>query len=179
MSRALAAMLAAMLALALAGCEPPEPSEPLDSGNADELPPAPGDPDYVRDPALDVELESEADGALSHNTGVSCMRCHQPHGPGRGLFTAAGSVYRSDGEPATGGSVQLWTVGVGVGELVIELPIDAFGNFYTTADIGLPDVPVQPAIVDPDGVVVNQMGWTTESAACNHCHTPRVRVLMP
>ncbi|MEQ1507856.1 MAG: hypothetical protein ABMB14_36850, partial [Myxococcota bacterium] len=66
-----------------------------------------------------------------------------------------------------------------VGTLVASLPIDSAGNFFTTEDVGLPGAPLQPVIVDPDGGRVNQMPWATESAACNHCHTPGLRVVMP
>jgi hypothetical protein len=163
MSRALLSMLAL-----LAGCEK-EPSPPS------ETEPLPGDPDYVRDESLDVSLQSEADSVMSHQTGQACMHCHQPHSNGRGLFSAAGSVYGSDGEPATEGSVQLWAEG----ELLLELPIDGLGNFYTTAELGLPEVAVQPVLLDAAGEVVNQMPWPTESASCNQCHTPVMRVILP
>jgi hypothetical protein len=107
------------------------------------------------------------------------MHCHQPHGDGPGVFTAAGSVYRTDGNPATAGTIELWAGGAAEGTLVATLEVDGLGNFYTTADLGLPDAAVQPVVVDPDGQVVNMMPWTTESASCNQCHTPGLRVLMP
>jgi hypothetical protein len=141
--------------------------------------PVPGDPDYVRDPALDVALDSIAGSDDSHETGEACMHCHQPHGDGPGVFTAAGSVYRSDGTPANAGTIELWAGGLDVGARVVVMEVDALGNFYTTADLGLPDDPVQPVVVDPDGEVVNLMPWTTESASCNQCHTPVKRITMP
>jgi hypothetical protein len=157
---------ASLVALALLGaCEgEPDPQ------------PAPDVPDEERDESLNIELQSEAGGTTSHNTGLACMHCHQPHGDGPGLFTAAGSVYRTDGSPASAGAVQLWTAD---GALVIEIPIDTMGNFYTTAEIGLPDVPVLPVVLDAEGQAVTQMPWPTESASCNQCHTPVKRVVVP
>ena len=57
--------------------------------------------------------------------------------------------------------------------------MDAYGNFYTTTDLGLPGSPVQPAVLDAQGIEVNRMPWTTESASCNQCHTPVRRVQFP
>ena len=42
----------------------------------DDAEPFTGDPDYVRDPALDVELVSARGDARSHNVGQNCMQCH-------------------------------------------------------------------------------------------------------
>jgi hypothetical protein len=141
--------------------------------------PVPGDPDYVRDPALDVDLVSIAGGTASHNTGQACMHCHQAHGPGLGQFTLAGSAYRDDGSPAAEGSVQAWAGGYDGGTLLVEVPIDAYGNFYTTEDLGLPDNAYVPVVRDAAGNVVNQMPWPTESGSCNQCHTPVARVVFP
>lgn len=149
-------------------------ADPIDSGT-----PAPGDPDYVRDPALDVDLQSASNGTQSHNTGEPCMHCHQAHGPGRGQFTLAGSAYREDGAPANGGFIQAWAGAYDSGTLLIEVPIDAYGNFYTTEDLGLPELAIVPAVFDAEGTLVNQMPWPTESGSCNQCHTPVRRVIVP
>ena len=65
------------------------------------------------------------------------------------------------------------------GTLVAEVPIDAYGNYYTTQDLGLPDAVIQPVVLDASGAVVNQMPWPTESGSCNQCHTPVLRVIAP
>jgi len=160
-----------MILLALLAC--------AGADSEDTAAPVVGDPDYVRDPALDVELTSAAGGTESHNAGQACTHCHQAHGPGRGQFTLAGSAFRADGTPATEGSIQAWTPMMDGGTLVAEVPIDAYGNFYTTQDLGLPDAVIQPVVVDASGTVVNQMPWPTESGSCNQCHTPVLRVIVP
>lgn len=150
-------------------------------GDADTAPdqPQPGDADYERDPALDVDIQSEAGATNSHNTGEACMHCHQAHSNGLGVFTAAGSAYNADGTPATSGSIQLWEGSADTGAMLLELPIDALGNYYTTTDLGLPQVAVQPVLVDAAGDEANRMPWPTESASCNQCHTPVIRVAFP
>ena len=148
--------------------------EPLDSAA-----PAPGDPDYVRDPALDVDLQSVTMGTQSHNTGEPCMHCHQAHGPGRGQFTLAGSAFHEDGSPANAGFIQAWEGAYESGTLLIEVPIDAYGNYYTTQDLGLPARSIVPVVLDAEGELVNQMPWPTESGSCNQCHTPVKRVTLP
>lgn len=54
--------------------------------------PGPGEPGYVRDPALEIEIElvSDVGSAESHEVGANCMACHQALGPGPGRFSAAG-----------------------------------------------------------------------------------------
>lgn len=163
-----------MIALLLLACA--GPADKPDT--ADTAAPLPGDPDYVRDPALDVDLQSEAGSTTSHHTGESCTHCHQAHSDAPGQFTASGSAYTADGAPATTGTIQLWAPVVDGGALLLALPVDALGNFYTTVDLGLPDAPVQPLVLDGSGVAVNQMPWPTESASCNQCHTPGLRVAM-
>ena len=146
------------------------------AGNAE---PQPGDADYERDPALDVDIQSEAGASNSHNTGEACMHCHQAHSNGLGLFTAAGSAYDADGSPASTGSIQLWAGSADTGTLVVELPVDGLGNYYTTMDLGLPQTAVQPVVIDASGAEVNRMPWPTESGSCNQCHTPVRRVEFP
>jgi len=136
--------------------------------------PAPGDPDFVRDPALDVALASEAGGATSHEAGTSCQHCHQALGPGPGRFSVAGTLYTPEGSPADEGFVQI--LSVLDGRELLRLPVDANGNFYTTQEIGLPDNAVLPVVLDEAGETVHGMPFPTTSGACNHCHTPAFRV---
>lgn len=150
-------------------------------GDADSAsdPPQPGDADYERDPALDVDIQSQAGATNSHNTGEACMHCHQAHSNGLGVFTAAGSAYNADGTPATSGSIQLYEGNADTGAMLVVLPVDALGNFYTTLDLGLPQTFVVPVVVDASGAEVNRMPWPTESGSCNQCHTPVRRVEFP
>ncbi len=151
-----AMVLAGALALA-GGCD--EPQEPFL-----------GDEDYVRDPALDVAMISARGGSASHEVGQNCMNCHQPHGPGPGLFTAAGTLHDADGEPYPDGALELRTAANGGGELVLRVEADGLGNFYTTEKLPLPDMPVFPTVYSADGERSNFMPFPTASAACNVCH---------
>ena len=141
--------------------------------------PLPGDVDYDRDPALNVDMQSEAGAMNSHNTGQACTHCHQAQSNGRGQFTAAGSAYNADGTPASSGAIQLWAGSADTGTLLVELPVDGLGNYYTTMDLGLPQTVIQPVVVDATGAEVSRMPWATESASCNQCHTPVKRVTFP
>lgn len=129
-----------------------------------------GDESYVRDPALNVELISGAGEAISHAVGENCMQCHQKHGPGPGLFTAAGTLHDEDGAPFAGGLIELRTGPNGAGDLVVRLEVDELGNFYTTEALPLPDMVVFPTVYAVDGVPSNFMPFPTSSAACNVCH---------
>lgn len=129
-----------------------------------------GDPDYPRDPALDVALTSRHGGDEGHRAGENCMACHQAHGPGPGRFSVAGTVYGADGAPSPDATVELWTEPAGQGELVLAVEADASGNFYTTAEIDLAEVPRFPFVRAADGVGANLMPFPTRSGACNVCH---------
>jgi mono/diheme cytochrome c family protein len=156
-----------IVALALAGC---------DEGDAG---PFLGDPDYERDPALDVELISGRGGATSHNVGQNCMQCHQANGPGPGLFTVAGTLYDVDGAPHPDGVVELRTAPMGSGELVLRVEADANGNFYSTEALPLPDMPLFPWVLSDDGARTSFMPFPTRSAACNVCHAGGAVVRLP
>ena len=149
-----------------------------DGGDGDASP-QPGDPDYVRDPALNITLVSQTSETSSHETGRNCMECHQSHGPGPGLFTAAGTLYHPDGAPYPNGSVELRTEAAGGGELILAIQVDGNGNFYTTEPLPLPDQPLYPFIVSPDGESTTFMPFSTASAACNICHTGGQRLVAP
>jgi len=136
----------------------------------------PGDPRFVRDPGLNVENISAAGEARSHNMGLNCMNCHQPHGPGRGLFTAAGTLYGADGAVLPGGSVELRTGPNGQGDLVIALEVDGNGNFFTTEELPFPESSLFPFVKAPGNGATGFMPFPTISGACNVCHAGRQRV---
>jgi hypothetical protein len=135
-----------------------------------------GDPDYVRDSALDVELVSAHGDTRSHNVGQNCMQCHQSHGPGPGLFTAAGTIYDVDGAPHPDGSLELHG---GDGVLVVRIEADSNGNFYTTRALPLPDSPLLPTVLSDDEQRRRSMPWPTNSAACNVCHVGGQVIRLP
>lgn len=155
---------ALVLAALLAGCDDGEPE------------PFIGDPDYVRDPSLDVELISANGEARSHELGQNCMQCHQAHGPGPGRFTAAGTIYDADGTPHPDASVELRD---GNGQIVLRIAADSNGTFYTTEPLPLPDAPVFPAVLSSDGARSRAMPFPTNSAACNVCHAGRQVITLP
>src|SRR5690606_6751277 len=113
-------LLTAILALPPLACHDPAAAEPVLGADA-----------HARHPALDIDLVSAHGDARSHAVGDNCMRCHQPRGPGPGLFTAAGTLHDDDGSPHPGGAIELRSAPDGMGELVARLEVDALGNFYT------------------------------------------------
>jgi len=138
-----------------------------------------GDADYVRDPALDVELRSGHGDAISHNLGQNCMQCHQARGPGRGRFSVAGTLHDAEGAPLPDGTLELHSAPDGAGELVLRVEADGLGNFYSTDPLPLPDMPLFPTVYDADGVGKNFMPFPTRSGACNVCHVGRAAVRVP
>lgn len=142
----------------LAGCDDPEDT------------PAPGDPDFVRDPALDREVVSAHGGMTSHYEGQNCMECHQEYGPGPGRFSVAGTVVHADGSLSADATVELWTAPGGQGELVIRVEADASGNFFTTEELDLTNAPAFPFVKAAGGGGANLMPFPTLSGACNVCH---------
>lgn len=111
-------------------------------------------PGYDRDPSLDVPSISFRNGLDSHarddaRYGVNCVTCHQALGPGKSRCIISGTVVDDEGGTYTGGGfVQL---GTGIGNrngptvhpvadkirdfrVLFELPLDANGQFYATAD---------------------------------------------
>jgi len=165
-------LLACALAAALPGCgsadEPdPDPGAPVI---------APGDPRFERDPALDVENISVHGEQRSHNMGMNCMGCHQAHGPGKGLFTTAGTVYDASGSPEPGGTVELRTASGGEGEVVLAIEVDDNGNFFTTESLPFPDQALFPFVWSATGDATTFMPFPTISGACNLCHNEQKRV---
>lgn len=129
----------------------------------------PGDPNFVRDPSLDVENVSAAGSTKSHHMGESCTSCHQAKGPGKGRFTLAGTLLDANGVRATGGKVTLSASPGGAALHVVD--VDALGNFYTTRDVGLDTASLFVAVEGADGSKRAAMPFPTLSGACNHCHT--------
>lgn len=152
---------AALLLLTLAACD-------ADADAPDD--PVIGDPAFVRDPALDVDLQSRHGDAISHNLGQNCMHCHQAFGPGRGRFSLAGTLHGVDGEPHPDGTIELRSAPGGGGELVLRLEVDGLGNFYTTESLPLPDTPLFPTVLSASADAINGMPFPTRSGACNLCH---------
>lgn len=173
-ARALALAVAALAPAALAGCDPDDGAE------MDELEPQPGDPDFVRDPALDVDVVSEHGSERSAGMVGNCMQCHQPHGPGRGQFTLAGTAVDAEGRRVPDPIVELRRPAVDddgndvPGELIATIEGDRLGNFYTTEPLPWPDESLVPWVFSNDRTLANHMPFGgTISGACNLCHVGR------
>jgi hypothetical protein len=141
-----------------------------------------GDPDFDRDPALNVDNRSAKGEQRSHNMGQNCMNCHQPRGPGRGLFTVAATIYDAGGNTVANPSLELYTAPPNAGgTLVIAVQGDGLGNVFTTDPLPFPDKDLFPVVKSGDGALINQMPFPTGSGACNQCHRAdkRVEVLPP
>lgn len=148
---------------------------PADENIDDEI--LPGDPRFVRDPALDVENISVAGEARSHNMGLNCMNCHQAHGPGKGRFTTAGTLFdHHTGAPLSGGTIELRSAPNGQGDLVLAIDVDSNGNFFTTAELPFPDTALFPFVQGPSGNGSAFMPFPTTSGACNVCHVGKQRL---
>jgi hypothetical protein len=135
-----------------------------------DLAPPPGDPAFQRDPRLNVANISARGLSVSHNMGHNCMTCHQPHGPGKGLFTAAGTAYNPDGTVHPNATVRLRTAPNGGGDLVATIEGDAYGNFYTTQPLPTPEAALFVSITSSDGASTKEMPFPQRSLACNVCH---------
>jgi mono/diheme cytochrome c family protein len=162
-----------VLGSAPSGCD--ADGEPQD--DMEELEPLPGDPEFERDPALDVEVVSAHGSERSLGMVGNCMGCHQPHGPGRGQFTVAGTVVGPDGHPVADPIVELRRPAFDedgneqLGELVATIAGDRLGNFYTTEALPLPEESLVPWVYSNDRTMENHMPWGgTISGACNLCH---------
>lgn len=170
-TRALALAAAILAPLAPGGCDP----EAEDDGEMDELEPQPGDPDFVRDPTLDVEVVSEHGSERSAGMVGNCMQCHQARGPGLGQFTLAGTAVDDDGHPVPDPIIELRRPafddeGPVPGELVATIEGDRLGNFYTTEPLPWPDESLVPWVFSSDRTLANNMPFGTISGACNLCH---------
>ncbi|KYF88062.1 hypothetical protein BE20_24115 [Sorangium cellulosum] len=167
-------LIAPLLICALTGCGASD--EEMDEPSDAEV--LPGDPRFERDPALDVDNISAAAEKRSHNMGQNCMGCHQPHGPGKGLFTAAGTVYAPSGTPVAGGTVELRTAAKGDGDLLLSVAIDGNGNFFTTEPLPFPDQALFFFLRAPAGGGTNTMPFPSISGACNLCHNEQRRIVL-
>ncbi len=117
--------------------------------------------------------DDESSGFTSHNTGNNCLQCHTAGGSGDGIFTAAGSVYHTDGTTPYGGV----TVNLMNGSIVAATMVsDNNGNFYTggTLDFGSG---LTPSVVTSGGT--RTMPSTINNGGCNQggCHDSNRRIV--
>lgn len=114
---------------------------------------------------------------LSHNAGQDCMSCHKTGGTGRGVFTVAGTVYRSGGGPQTAATVLIYPQGSNTPQATMT--VDGLGNFWTTQTVaalvpaaGQTLVQGVRAVVQPTGGTSAAMLGVISNGSCNSCHSP-------
>ncbi|MET0341345.1 MAG: MbnP family copper-binding protein [Polyangiales bacterium] len=149
------------------------------------------DPSYQRPAGLDIQNVSVAGGTRSHPVGdprhgANCMRCHQEQGPGVGKFTAAGTLLDAAGKPAVGTKIEVFSAdfaGRGKFENLVAkavLDVDANGNFFTTAPVGIESGgEVGARVLGADGTPLLTMPFMQLTAACNNCHAGSARLMLP
>ncbi len=120
-----------------------------------------------------ITVESRTEGS-SHMAGANCASCHSPEGTAPGFFTASGTVVRPTDAPYPGVTVELRTAPMGGGMLLASAVTDTSGNFYTTAPLPTPAMPMFVSLVPPSGMR-RAMPFPTLSGQCNFCHVGRQR----
>lgn len=159
----------------------------------DEKKKAVGDNCFVRDAALNVSLEvgdashpSGPSGYVSHNMGLTCVSCHQSKGPGKGLHTFSGTVYKADKTtPAAGAIVKIFnekppTSGADTRIPIKEFVTDKSGNFYTTTDylaqLTNANKEYWVTVTDADGSGAMRMNSSKVTGQCSQCHVGGQRI---
>lgn len=112
------------------------------------------------DDGEEVEGQSTASG-ISHNTGKSCMSCHQ--------FTAAGSVYNKALSSGFPGAVVKFTTQVnGAGTVLGTFIVNKSGSFYTSSSINY-GTGIYVGVTGRTGST-KYMSSAITNGACNSCH---------
>jgi mono/diheme cytochrome c family protein len=114
---------------------------------------------------------SRASRGRSHNAGKNCLSCHKVGGSGTGVFTAAGTVYRSNGAVQIDATVRLFTHGTNTE--VINILTDDSGNFHTTKPISGLSNGLDAVVESAKGGMIS-MGKTVSTGGCNACHNGTV-----
>ncbi len=137
-----------------------------------------GEDCFVRDEALNVVNNSSTESSLSHNRGQNCMGCHQENGPGKGLFSIAGTIFGPElGTFSGGGTVRLFTDRLRRTE-VYQFPIDKLGNFYSTEKLDMPEQGFYVSVFNAAGLKIKDMSSPKISLACNVCHAGLASVIV-
>ena len=113
----------------------------------------------------------------SHNSGEACMSCHNNGGSNELWYTVAGTVYKpgeSDLNPNS--TVYLFTGPAPSGTLVLTLPVDAKGNFYTTGSVNF-GTGLTAAVKSTSGEL-RYMSASITSGNCNGCHVSGKRIFV-
>lgn len=111
----------------------------------------------------------------SHNVGTACMNCHNSGGSNEYWWEVAGTVYKSDGTNLSlNSTIYLFSTANGAGILILTLPVDGKGNFYTSSSINFGSG-IYPEVKSSSGEVKFMQGSVT-SGNCNSCHDSTRRI---
>ncbi len=101
---------------------------------------------------------------------LACISCHKPGGSGEGVFTLAGSVYKSDlTTPNINGTVRFYTGPQGTGTLLKTIEVDKVGNFYAN----VPDMDFNKGVYPMVESTTGNKKYMVAAAAsgdCLSCH---------
>jgi hypothetical protein len=112
----------------------------------------------------------------SHNVGSACMSCHNPGGENEYWWLVGGTVFKPDSVSlGSNSTIYLFSGPNGTGNLILTLPVDAKGNFYTSSAVSLGSG-VFPEVKSPSGEV-RYMQSSTTNGNCNACHTTGKRII--
>ena len=122
----------------------------------------------------DDDLVSRFGDDESHRSGQDCQQCHREGGSGEGVVTVAGTVYRAaGGTPLPGALVEIRDAeGAAV---VVELQVDARGNFYTTRAVNWGE---GRTIVVRDEQNSATKPFLLDVGDCNRCHDSGQRIVL-
>jgi len=114
------------------------------------------------------KTSSYNDGS-SHNVGSACMSCHNSGGSNQYWWTVAGTVFKPDSVSLNSNStVYLFNGPNGTGSLILTLPADEKGNFYTSSSVSFGSG-LYPEVKSASGEIRNMQSFIT-NGDCNFCH---------
>jgi len=113
----------------------------------------------------------------SHDVGTACMNCHNSGGSNQYWWTVAGTVFKPDSTSLNPNStVYLFSGPNGTGNLILTLPVDAKGNFYTSSSVSLGSG-LYPEVKSSSGEI-RYMQSSTTNGNCNSCHNSSKRIIV-
>ncbi|MFY7929878.1 MAG: hypothetical protein ACOVS5_13485, partial [Oligoflexus sp.] len=63
-------------------------------------------------------------------------------------------------------------------QVVLEVPVDKLGNFYSTESIDMPDAGLYVSVFNADGSKKQDMRSPKISLSCNTCHAGNAKVIL-
>ena len=123
--------------------------------------------------SITKNVRDSSGGEKSHNAGKDCMTCHHDNyneasGEGKWWYIA-GTAYNKNGTILTSGKVEFWSSLDPKAILVLTLPVDREGNFYTSKIIDFKSG-LFPKVISANGDTIMAQAVTFGNASCNSCH---------